>query len=186
MPIELSSTIKKSTNWTFGQFGLNKIFSNDLYTALLTTIIIIIILFILDFSRKNTTWGICKTAFYIYVAAFGVLFFHRNKIREEYKTDSRENETSQFINKLGDKNNPDVAYKDDMIPVAPRDINEVMGGNSPRNGDNKNDDVISEAGSVISEVESVISETASVRSDIEPKQVSVSGGNNAVFEAFGV
>ena len=167
MPIELNSTIKKSTNWTFGQMGLNKVFSNDFYTAVLVTLIIVAILFVLDFNRRNSTWSICKTVFYIYVASFIMLFFHRSKLRDEYKKENSDNNTSQFINDLNKQESNNIVFGG--VPVKP-----MMGDNINTEVNTGVDDV-----DIIEEVPSV---------ENEKQTINPNGGDNSenLFKLYGV
>jgi hypothetical protein len=172
MPIDISNTIKESTNWTFSKMGLDTVFSNDLYASLLMTILIIIILFILDFNKKNKTWNICKTGLYIYIASFGMLFFHRNKLRYEYSNISSENETSNFINKLRDKNNPNIVYNNDQINVEPVIATSVI------------PDTISNVKSANNNTR--VSESNEDEPPVKVQQVSGGGDNSDVFALYGV
>ena len=119
MPFNLSSGA--SNLMSFGKDSEKSLLNSSLYTALLmTTIIILIILTMYPCSRKATSWSKIKTFMYIFGSVFFILVLHKGTITRVL--DNKHNITSsdRLLDGMGSGN-----VISDSVQVHPKTFNPV-------------------------------------------------------------
>jgi hypothetical protein len=132
MPLEISNLLKDSYGLSFSSRGLNSLFCNKFYTALILTIIILILIMNIYPCKKGTpAWITFKLGFYVLMASLSIIFIHDGIVHGIHEKDIARGETNAFINALGGGTNP--AFTGDNTVVRPNFTNTFS--------NNKNDDV---------------------------------------------
>lgn len=132
MPLEISNILKDSCGWSFSSRGLNSIFCNKFYTALILTIIILILIMNIYPCKKGTpAWITFKLGFYILMTSLAIIFIHDGILHGINEKDIAGGETDAFIDALGGDTNP--AFANDNIlaqPIFDTRINKISDSNA--------------------------------------------------------
>ena len=118
MPLEISNILKDSCGWSFSSRGLNSLFCNKFYTALILTIIILILIMNIYPCKKGTpAWITFKLGFYVLMASLAILFIHDGIVYGIHEKSIEGGKTDSFIDGLGSDMNP--AFASDATPILP-------------------------------------------------------------------
>lgn len=129
MPIEIADTLKDTCGWSFSSRGLNSLFCNRFYTALILTIIILILIMNIYPCKKGTpAWITFKLGFYVLVASLSIIIVHDGIMHNLYTQRTIKGNDDTFIDELDGANNS--AFMKDRAPVVPnvRNGDDVSGG----------------------------------------------------------
>jgi hypothetical protein len=119
MPLEISSLLKDSYGWSFSSRGLNSLFCNKFYTALILTIIILILIMNIYPCKIGTSACVTfKLGIYILITSLTILFIHDSVVCDIHEKSVTGGETDTFINALGSDTNP--AFSKDVTVVNPK------------------------------------------------------------------
>ncbi len=128
MPIDLLSTIKKTSQFAFSSPLLNNLLGSSLFTALvITTIIILLIMFIYPAKKDTPLTVVFKLFIYSFCASLLIVFLHDGVIKHMFEEKEKIKIDTDIM--YGTNiNNRDVVYS--SKPITP---NVVIGS-----GDNDN------------------------------------------------
>lgn len=117
MAIEINSFFGGICNSIYSATGLNYIFSSVLYTSLvLSVIIILMILLLYPAKRGSPAWLILKLFLYILMAITIVFSIHNSFIRNNYKEKYLNNNVSSLMDNI---HGGGLVYGNDKIKVQP-------------------------------------------------------------------
>lgn len=115
MAIEVNSILSNVNNKVYSIPGLNKIFSNVIYTSLIISIIsLIIVLFIQN--ENLPMWISVKVFLYIFITCITILSIHNGILKDKYIKLSEEQKADKLM-KVVDGGS--VSYMDEGIKVSP-------------------------------------------------------------------
>lgn len=132
MTIGLSELLSDTYGWKFAATGINKILSNNIYTSILITFCIILIIMIIYPCKKNTPlWVVFKLGFYILLCTTGILLVHDIILRKTFDDSHKQNTDNTFIKNIGGFN----ANKLDDVEISPLidNIQRTGGGDAMDN-----------------------------------------------------
>lgn len=124
MTIEIGHFLGDISNSTYSSSGLNSIFGSVLYTSILLSIVLLLIICFIYPCKKNTPlWVTFKLMFYVFIGVLSILYLHHGALYHKYEKKIEDRSVSNLINGI---NNPSPAYEGDRIQVNPI---LVTGGN---------------------------------------------------------
>jgi hypothetical protein len=93
MPIDLYSSVKKTSKWAFDSPFLNNVLGSTLFVSIIIALIMILIIMIMYPAKSGTSFSVVlKMFFYMFIGSLVVLFLHdgiiKHMIEEEYQSDS--------------------------------------------------------------------------------------------------
>jgi len=132
MPIDLLSSIKKTSQWTFSSPTLNYILGSSFFVAIIIALLMIILIMILYPAQKNTPFSVvCKLFIYMFFGSMLVVFLHDGVIKTMYEEEQLSKEHDSLMSGV-DVVNADVVYNvnpmSTVIPVT-NTTNSVSGVN---------------------------------------------------------
>jgi Ca2+/Na+ antiporter len=117
MPIEIGSVLGGICNKTYSITGLNVIFSSIINTAIVLTLITLILIMVIYPCKKNTPmWLLFKLFLYILISIVFVLYLHNSTIKNNYEKKYRNNNLEKFI---GGMESNSITHSNDIIEVSP-------------------------------------------------------------------
>jgi hypothetical protein len=127
MPLEISTMMKDTFGWSFSSRGLNNLFSNKLYTSMILTILILILIMNIYPCKKGTSAHITfKLGFYILMTSLAIIFIHDGILHGLYEKNKIGGDEESFINALSSGNN--TAFKNDNTTIKPNLSGNLVGG----------------------------------------------------------
>lgn len=106
------------TNSVYSVTGFNKIFSNVAYTAIILSIImIIIIMFIYPCKKDTPSWLLLKVLLYVFIVNIALLSLHNSIIKNDYKEKYLNSNIDEFMNNVNNRDNG--IYGEENIKVSP-------------------------------------------------------------------
>lgn len=129
MPIDLLSSIKKTSQWTFSSPTLNYILGSSFFVAIIIALLMIILIMILYPAQKNTPFSVvCKLFIYMFFGSMLVVFLHDGVIKTMYEEEQLSKEHDSLMSGV-DVVNADVVYNvnpmSTVIPVTNHITNPV-------------------------------------------------------------
>jgi hypothetical protein len=142
MPVELSDSLKNTFGMTFASRGMNNLFYSKIFTTLILTIMILILITIIYPCKKGTPfWIIGKLGLYIFLSCLAILFIHDGVVYSTYQNDISGGASDEFVRALDGRDN--VAFGDDNVDIKPtfsRDM-EVDGAEYNTNGSSNSNEI---------------------------------------------
>ena len=115
MPVDLGSTIKKTSRFIFSSNLLNNILGSSLFLSILMSIFMLLLVMIIYPAKSGTPISVlCKLFIYMFFGSLAFIFLHDGIIKnffEEEEMERQENDILQGTNSL----NQDVVYGKTMI-----------------------------------------------------------------------
>lgn len=115
MPVDLGSTIKKTSRFIFSSNLLNNILGSSLFLSILMSIFMLLLVMIIYPAKSGTPISVlCKLFIYMFFGSLAFIFLHDGIIKnffEEEELERQENDILQGTNSL----NKDVVYGKTMI-----------------------------------------------------------------------
>ncbi len=107
-------------NSTYSHMGINGIFGSVLYTSLILTMILIIIVALLVPKKKNTkSWVMFKLFIYTLISVLGVVALHNSIVKSTYQVRYQDRNAETLLSHIGNaQHNP--LYLSNRVQVAPR------------------------------------------------------------------
>jgi hypothetical protein len=125
MAIEINSFFGGICNSIYSATGLNHIFSSVLYTSIMLSITIILVIMLLYPGKKGTpVWVIFKLFLYIMMIITVVFSIHNSFIKNNYK----EKYLNSNVSDLMDNIHGGRMYNDEKISVQPHLDSYKIGG----------------------------------------------------------
>jgi ABC-type glucose/galactose transport system permease subunit len=128
MPLELSKVVKNTCQLSMNSRGLNVIFCSKIYTTVVLTFVIIILIMLIYPSKKNTSGFVfVKLCIYIFIATLGTIMIHDGVLHNDTMEKTGCFESDDFVDRISAD---DVVYGDDSIEItANTGVSGVSGGN---------------------------------------------------------
>ncbi len=118
MPIEISNFFSDINTSMFNIIGLNRIFTSVIYTSLLISVIVmIIVLFLYPYKKSTPSYLFIKSFLYITMAVTIILALHSSFIRTYYRAKSQDTELNSFVDRVGGNN-----HSEDSVPIVPSQV----------------------------------------------------------------
>jgi hypothetical protein len=115
MPVDLGSTIKKTSRFIFSSNLLNNILGSSLFLSILISIFMLLVVMINYPAKSGTPISVlCKLFIYMFFGSLAFIFLHDGIIKnffEEEEMERQENDVLQGTNSL----NQDIVYGKTMI-----------------------------------------------------------------------
>ena len=115
MPVDLGSTIKKTSRFIFSSNLLNNILGSSLFLSILMSIFMLLLVMIIYPAKSGTPISVlCKLFIYMFFGSLAFIFLHDGIIKnffEEEEMERQENDILQGTNSL----NKDSVYGKTMI-----------------------------------------------------------------------
>lgn len=132
MPFELSNSLKNTCGWSFASKGMNGLFGSKFYTTAILTSMIIVLIMILYPCQKNTpVWILGKLGFYIFVVTLGIIFVHDCVVYHNYEKETHDTETDEFIGGLDGRNNIAFSGDGDRVDISIDNVSNKNKDNKP-------------------------------------------------------
>lgn len=127
MPIDLCSSINKTSRWAFGSPVLNSLLGSSIWLAILITIFIVIIIMVMYPAKKNTPLSLVfKMSIYIFLTTMLLLFLHDGIIKYLYDEEYQEKSNNEILRGV-DMEDKDVVYNStSMINPAMQSTNQSI------------------------------------------------------------
>lgn len=82
MPIDLLSTVKKTSHFAFSSPLLNNVLGSSLFVSIIVALIMVLLVMIMYPAQKNTPFSvICKMFLYMFLGSIIVVFLHDGVIK---------------------------------------------------------------------------------------------------------
>jgi hypothetical protein len=99
MPIDLGSSIKKTSQWAFESSFLNSVLGSSLFVGLVIAFIMILLIMVMYPSKPGTPFSVlCKMFIYMFLSSMLVIFLHDGVIKYMYDEQNKDNFNEEFIN----------------------------------------------------------------------------------------
>jgi hypothetical protein len=120
MAIEFSSVFGTISNGIYSIPFMNTILSSVLYTSIILSILlIIVIMFIYPGKKNSSSWVLVKLFIYLTIANVVVLSAHHSIMNNKYKERDSNDDSVKFIDNIS-KRGGNVVYANDSVQVIPR------------------------------------------------------------------
>lgn len=142
MPIDLLSSIKKTSHWAFGSNILNSILGSSIFVALVISLTMILLIMIMYPAKSGTSLTIvCKMFIYMFFITWLVLFLHDSVVRYINEEELEEKESDELANGA-DPDKRDVIYNNDkqIEPKKEGGAGDNDKGDGDGDGDNDKGD----------------------------------------------
>lgn len=127
MAIEFNTFFGGIKNSVYATAGLNNVFCSIVYTALLLSIIILIILVCIYPCKKNTPpWRLVKVFIYVLIASVVVLALHSSFIKNKYQEAFIEKNADNYIDNIHRYGGSAGIYDNEKIKVTPKFDNNYV------------------------------------------------------------
>lgn len=120
MTIEINSFFGSIYNSFYSVTGLNKIFSSVVYTSILISGLIVLLLMFLYPCKKNTPlWILFKIFIYILTIMVFTLSIHNSLVRNRYKSQYQDTSINNMMDTIHGGRN-DIVYNNEKMQVNPK------------------------------------------------------------------
>lgn len=110
MPIDLLSSIKKTSQWTFSSPTINYILGSSLFIAIIIALVMVLLIMIMYPARKNTQLSVlCKMFIYMFFSSLLIVFLHDGVIKTMYDEELQSSEENNMMSGI-DVVNADAVY----------------------------------------------------------------------------
>ncbi len=132
MPIDLLSSIRKTSHWAFGTPILNSILGSSIFVAVSIALIMVLLIMFMYPAKSGTPFSIvCKMFIYMFFMTLMVVFLHDGVIKymfEEELTDKANDDIMQGTTLM----NKNIVYNNTptVNPALTNQAKSVDGGNN--------------------------------------------------------
>jgi hypothetical protein len=117
MPIDLLSSIKKTSQWTFSSPTLNGVLGSSFFVSIVIALLMVLLIMIMYPAKKNTPISILLKMFiYMFFGTMLVVFLHDGVIKTMYDEEQQCSEEETLMSGVNIKN-ADVVYNTNPIPT---------------------------------------------------------------------
>lgn len=117
MAVEFNSFLGGLTNSIYSVVGLNHIFSSVLYTSIVLSVLVVLLIIMLYPCKKGTPmWILFKLFLYVLMLIVVVFSIHNSFIKNDYKEKYLKSNVNNLINNIHGGH----VYGEEMVKVSPQ------------------------------------------------------------------
>ena len=129
MPIDLKSSLKKTSQWAFSSPLLNSILGSSLFIAIIIAILMVLLVMVLYPAQKGTPFSVVfKMFLYMFFGTLLIVFLHDGVIKAMMDMQDKEKEETYLMN--GSTTDGKDPVYGQTRPVNP-ELNTMSGQNTP-------------------------------------------------------
>lgn len=149
MAIDIGAFFSDISNKTYSNLKLKRIFDSVIYTSLLITFVLVIIIYVNSPRNITNFWLLMKICLYVFLASSAILSIHKSIIRHDYEKNNLEKEQLETFNNRVAHN---ITYGEEIKKVIP------MFDKTEQTSSNENNTTIEDTtvGGMISNLENII------------------------------
>jgi len=118
MPIDLGSSIKKTSQWAFGSPVLNTLLSNSIVVGLVISIIMILIVMAIYPAKKGTKFSLVfKMFFYMFLSSSIIIFLHDGIIKYMFDEQNKNNDHEDVLRGMNIQDRNYIFNEPKEIPI---------------------------------------------------------------------
>ena len=130
MPIDLYSTINKTSQWAFGSPVLNAILGSSVFVALVVALLMVVIVMVMYPAKSGTPFSVVMKMF-VYMAAgtLLVIFLHDGVLKYMMEEESAEDDADAFMQNTtmgGRQADPSYGMMYQQIAPTPQPMPQPM------------------------------------------------------------
>lgn len=120
MPIDLYSSIDKTSQWAFGSPLLNNVLSSSLFVAIAIALLMCLLIMVMYPAKSGTPFSIVIKMFvYMMFGSLLIIFLHDGVLKYMFKEELDANEADDFMNNV----NQEGRVSDPTYSISHRQIN---------------------------------------------------------------
>ena len=120
MPIDLLSSIKKTSQWTFSSPTLNNILGSSFFVSIVIALLMVLLIMIMYPAKKHTPVSVLLKMFiYMFFGTMLIVFLHDGVIKTMYDEEQQNSEADDLMSGVN-ITNADAVYNTNPIPTIQR------------------------------------------------------------------
>lgn len=130
MPIDLYSTVKKTSHWAFANNFINKTLGSSIFVALSIALLMILIIMFMYPAKAGTPFYIVMKMFvYMFFGSLLIVFLHDGVIKYLFEEEHQEKRNEVFMqNTTAEGRDFDPVYSTNYKPIKPNLPGSISGG----------------------------------------------------------